>query len=59
MPKYDDGKCSLATCILYDHHNAVNKIEIRLKRTFASIVLRIIENAPVCNVASKAADFEN
>ena len=69
MGQYDDVGCTLATCILFDaanhgrdYHNAVNRIEIRLKTLHHAIPAsrfvseHNIKHAPVFDVASKVAE---
>ena len=69
MSQYDDVEYKLAMWVLHivtrygcDHHNAVNRIEIRLKRrcnaipTSRFIAEHTIEIAPACNVASSVAE---
>ena len=62
MKKYDDVKCTLATTHGCDHHDAVNRIEIRLKRqrhaisAFRSIAEHTTEGAPVCNAELSVAE---
>ena len=70
MGQYDDVECTLATCVFHDttkygcnHHDAVNKIEIRLKTQRHAIpasrfaVEYTTEGAAVCDVASRVDEL--